>query len=1524
MPQILRRLAAVIVALVVASPVIAQELPFKHFTPNDEAAPLPSASVQKVVQDHLGYIWLAFYSSGLSRYDGHSMENYSVADGLADLTVREVVEDSRGHLWVGSESGLVVSEKPLGAYEGGRRVRFVARVAGTPLVSARIRRNCVGAGRDGWVWIGTQDGLVRYRFAGDRIESQGIEISTLERPPAVQSMLARRDGSVIIAFNSGRMAQVDANGKVRSGTTSQPAAISTTLASPATAMLEARDGSLWGGSVNGNIWRLEQGQPRVIATTLTERIVALIETRGGDLWAASLGTGALRMALAQSADTAAQRGRELLHVTRANQLLGDTLWSLLEDREGNIWFAQNGGVSRLRKDYRAFTAYTARAGVLPDPAVFAVLPRGVHGDAMWAGTGGGLVAIEPDGTTSTLNVAQGMLSNSIYGMSADARGRLWVGTVAGVNVLSRPGDEPPPLPRSTRTSVNFRGAPTTISGYAFDTTYVAQRAGDAMWFAGTWGVACLVGDEWFVFARSTGLTPAGATSVAIDDRGYVWISTTDNGLLRSVAPMTIERLRALPVNAGRQVTQRVFEPIWHTAAGAPTNSMRSLLWHRGKLWAGTSEGLAILDVAPLQVAASVLPRQLIVGMAPSADGRSVWVSQNGGLLQIDASTFQLLSSVSKADGLIDDEAWAYSPLAAGRDGRIYFATPSGISVFDPALRVTSGAVPIVRLRGATLLRGNELAIEYAALTFTDESRVRYRTRLSGYDSEWSAEKSDTKIRYTNLPAYVFSKEYTFEVMARNAGGAWSQPLRYRFAVLPPLWLRWWACIAYLIALALAIYLFHRLRTRQLQRKNRLLEDLVMSRTEEIRAQAKELESLEHMVEVINREVVLENVLKSILDQGMKLFPQAEKSAFLRFDHEHGRTEAVALSGYDPEIFKNVHMSHEEALRRYSEHAEELSEGVYVINQRDFSELAGNDKTRHLPVPKSMLAMTVTLGGRIEGFLIFDNFSREDAFSRSDLRKLARLREHVVSAISKARILRELQLKNRQAEEANRAKSTFLANMSHELRTPMNAIIGFSEILVERLDTKIEPKYLGFLRSILTSGQHLLAIINDILDLSKVEAGKMELYPETFPVRAAIESVCQVMKGLSTRKSVAFEVDVADDVDTIETDLAKFKQVVYNLVSNAVKFSNAQGVVTIRARSLAATLDAAERVVVSVIDRGIGIAPHHQRVIFEEFQQVDSAVSRQYGGTGLGLSLVRKFLELQGGTIEVRSAVGEGSEFTFTLPKRFGGTSVPSPIVGPDGVVIPPGNRVLVVEDEDASYDTLSVSLASAGYVSVRARTGEEALRLTRAVQPMAIMLDLVLPGMEGWDVLRALKSDPATSSVPVIIVSMMENRELGLAIGADDYFTKPVDTSRLMRRLGEIVTHRSIPRNARLLLIDDDVSVHGLLEQELTARGYELEKAFSGQEGLERAEAGQPDVIILDLMMPGMSGFEVAELLRQRERTARIPILVLTAKELTVADRDQLRSGINGLVMKGSSASTRLIRAIQSLDVRPAAPSTAR
>jgi signal transduction histidine kinase/CheY-like chemotaxis protein len=518
-----------------------------------------------------------------------------------------------------------------------------------------------------------------------------------------------------------------------------------------------------------------------------------------------------------------------------------------------------------------------------------------------------------------------------------------------------------------------------------------------------------------------------------------------------------------------------------------------------------------------------------------------------------------------------------------------------------------------------------------------------------------------------------------------------------------------------------------------------------------------------------------------------------------------------------------------------------------------------------------------------------------------------------------RLTQELQRRSAELEDASlrvqetdRLKSQFLANMSHELRTPMNSIIGFSEILIERLGDKIEEKHLSFLRHILTSGQHLLGIINDILDLSKIEAGRMEIYAEKFEVRQVIESVCAVIRGMGRTKVPVFTIDIDPRLPIIETDLTKFKQILFNLLSNAVKFSPGNAPIAISAFHSGNSQDDGT-ITVSVRDEGVGIDPKNHEVIFDEFRQIDGSERREFGGTGLGLALVKKFVQLQGGWVRVESSPGKGSTFSFTLPVRSRAAVVSgTPELTPtEARAEPRAERVLVVEDDAQAYALISSALGSAGYLSIRARHGEEALHLAREMRPVAVTLDLVLPGLDGWDVLKTLKSDAATCDIPVVIISRVDERDLGVALGANDYFVKPVDRSRLLDRVRQLTG--SSQSKARLLLIDDDVSLHEILEEELTTLGYTIESAFNGETGFAAAKANTPDVIILDLMMPGMSGFEVAGLLKDDPSTAKIPILVLTSKEISADDRRDLQTKVAAYVQKGGSARDHLVAEIRRL-----------
>ena len=484
----------------------------------------------------------------------------------------------------------------------------------------------------------------------------------------------------------------------------------------------------------------------------------------------------------------------------------------------------------------------------------------------------------------------------------------------------------------------------------------------------------------------------------------------------------------------------------------------------------------------------------------------------------------------------------------------------------------------------------------------------------------------------------------------------------------------------------------------------------------------------------------------------------------------------------------------------------------------------------------------------------------------------------------------------QLETANRHKSEFLASMSHELRTPLNAIIGFSEVLLDRLFGDLNAKQEEYLQDVLESGRHLLSLINDILDLSKVEAGRMDLDVGRFALPEILENGLTMVRERAGGHSIGLSLEVDPAIDVIEADERKVKQVVFNLLSNAVKFTPDGGQVGIRA----GMDDTGVRI--TVWDTGIGIAPENQGRIFEEFQQVGGVYTEKREGTGLGLALAKKFVELHGGQIWVESETGQGSRFTFTLPA----CTVPhphhavalAPAAGAAAGVEDSGPVVLVVEDDAPAAELLRLSLAGAGYRVEVARDGEEGFAKAWQLQPSLITLDLLLPKIDGWDLLIRLKGEPATRDIPVVIVSIVEEHGKGFALGAADYLVKPVSREEMLQALQRLGLTRPRER-VTVLTIDDDPLAVELVETVLTAEGFRVLKAYGGVEGLAVARQELPALLILDLLMPDLDGFAVLEQLRADPATAAIPIIILTGQSLTTHEKARLQSAMAHLAHKG-------------------------
>ena len=504
--------------------------------------------------------------------------------------------------------------------------------------------------------------------------------------------------------------------------------------------------------------------------------------------------------------------------------------------------------------------------------------------------------------------------------------------------------------------------------------------------------------------------------------------------------------------------------------------------------------------------------------------------------------------------------------------------------------------------------------------------------------------------------------------------------------------------------------------------------------------------------------------------------------------------------------------------------------------------------------------------------------------------------------------KELELRNREVEHATKLKSKFLASMSHELRTPLNAIVGFSDLLAEGVPGELNPKQKRFVNHIKQGSAHLLQLINDILDLSKIEAGQLELHCEYFHVKDALPEVLSTIRPLAMAKNIQVEHMLEIDRPAY-ADRVRFKQILYNLLSNAVKFTPQDGRISI------ACAEDKDFVSISVTDTGIGIRAEDQAVVFEEFRQVEAGKESIQEGTGLGLAITKRLVEQQGGKISLVSELGRGSRFSFTLPAgtkaKTSATDAVSATAPHRAAAAAEGRKplVLVVDDEGPARELLA-SYLDPEYRTAMAESGTEAVRKAQQLQPDAITLDVLMPGSSGFETLAALRKNPETANIPIIVVSIVDQQQVGFALGAADYLIKPIRKSVLLETIRKHVPYQYDDDTA-ILLVDDDPKTLELLEETLRSAGYETQSVQSGKRALEVLSSKLVSAVLLDLLMPGMDGFEVIRHVRQDAALKHLPIFVMTGKSLTPEESDLLARDTEALLLKNGSWRQQLVAELE-------------
>jgi signal transduction histidine kinase/DNA-binding response OmpR family regulator/ligand-binding sensor domain-containing protein/protocatechuate 3,4-dioxygenase beta subunit len=1279
-----------------------------------------------------------------------------------------------------------------------------------------------------------------------------------------------------------------------------------------------------------------------------EQVFRVLETMDGTMWLGTLGNGAVRW-----------DGRRFTSFTTVDGLVNDFVTGICEGRDGALWFGTSDGVSRW--DGRRFTRFTVKDGLATNDvnAVAAagdgtIWMTGPAGASRWDGkafkiysTNEGAAAV-PSGAAFTdrkghvwlggrgavsrwdgtnfhnLTHADGLPDAYVFSLFEDRDGRIWVGT-SGWGVYRWDGR------RFQRFS--------SIDGLANDSVLAMSQDRDGVMWFGTMagGLSRFDGTSFVNYSTADGLPENRIHDIHEDANGVLWFGTFGGGLVSFDERRMVRFTTAdgLPHNYCSSVIADRQSNLWFTtpykgvsrwdgqrftsfttADGLADNNVRAALAAEdGFMWFATPRGVSRWDGRRFEnfTTAHGLAHNEVNDVHQDRAG-FIWFGTSGGLSRWDGKRFERYTT---SQGLVDNNIGRICEDKAGTlwfgsryyglsrwDGRRFRKlteaeglASGNINALGPAsdgsVWVGLGIGGVARVTGTNVMHytpASGLAASYAFACYEDRDGVAW----FGHDGEVSCFDGTG---WSTLPIEKppgFKDRFLVGGILQSADGA--------------MWL------------ATSAGAYRMEKTRPLTRR-----PVVQVRAEKAFTDPKTIPQLD----------TGSRLTFNVAYTDRRTPPEKQQFRY-QVVSDVPTAEQLEKSGKWSAPTKETQVDFAtNAAGRYTFAVQ------YIDQDLRYSKPTLAAFTLVLPWYRNAAFVAPGAFGVI-GLVVWAFVARFLYMRKRH--EAERLRERLLEEEHKAReaaeaAARALESKNQQlddarraAEEANKTKSQFLANMSHELRTPMNAIIGYSEMLQEEAEDLGQRGFIPDLQKIHGAGKHLLGLINDILDLSKVEAGKMTLFLEEFDVAKLVEEVGATVQPLVTRNGNALQVHCPADIGVMRADVTKVRQTLFNLLSNASKFTE-KGTITLRVskeegRMQNAETGQASRDVRSVLpssfcllhfrvsDTGIGMTPEQLGKLFEVFSQADASTTRKYGGTGLGLAISRKFCRLMGGDLTAESEPGRGSTFTVTLPAEV---SEPKPAVAvevsprlieSDSRVHTNAATVLVIDDDANVRELMTRTLAKDGFHVEVAAEGRRGLELAMQLKPAVITLDVMMPGMDGWAVLNALKADPETADIPVIMMTIVDDKNMGFALGAADYFTKPIDWARLAAVLKK---HRKPADAQTVLVVEDDAPTREMLRRTLEKEGWKVTEAENGRIGLERVNGVVPAMILLDLMMPEMDGFDFMAELRKRPEARTVPVIVITAKDITSEDRRRLQGQVSQILQKDSMSREQLMAEVRTL-----------